>query len=729
MLEERRKMTIFSKLGRFGRMGVAAVSLVFSLATSAAFGARPMLPEGFISGKVASSKGPEAGVWVIAETTELKTPFVKIVVTDDEGRYVLPQLPEATYRVWVRGYGLVDSMPVEGRPGDTSLDLTAVIASTPQDAAKIYPGNYWLSLLQPPAKNEFPGTGVGPDGNGMPPGMATQANWIYNLKSGCNFCHELGTAVTRTLSHMDHLGFKTPEEAWIYRTQLGVRGSSMAGTFAQFGQQRAAHIFADWTTRIANGEVPPQPPRPQGVERNVVVTLWDWGVADSFMHDEISTDKNDPTVNGYGKVYAASAGHGKLTVLDPVDNSTYELTIPTREDPRKVTSRFPPPAMPSNFWGMKHLWGLENPADPHNPMMDRKGRVWLTSKIRNEEPAWCREGSSNKFARYYPLNFSNRQASFYDPATGEWKLIDTCFATHHLQFDNDPDQTVYFNELLGPMIGWVNSRQYDLTGDEQASQGWCPQVVDSNGDGKITKPWNVPGGPVDPRRDTEVRHNLYSVIPSPVDDSVWGASEDFPGYIVHLMRGSNPPETCVTEVYQVPEGGIDPRGIDIDSHGIVWTAFAASSHLASFDRSKCKVLNGPTTVDGTHCKAGWKLYVTDGPRLKGTDVPADFHYYDWVDQHNVAGFGEDTPFATGSNSEALLVLDKATGKWLTLRVPYPLGFYHRGVDGRIDDEGAGWKGRGLWANYGTHLIWHVEGGKGTTGKAVHFQIRPDPLAH
>ena len=714
---------------RLARACDAFVSIVAILGAGAAFAARPVLPDGFISGKVASSRGPEAGVWVIAETTELKTPFVKIVVTDDEGRYVLPQLPEATYRVWVRGYGLADSMPVEGRPGDTGLDLTAVIASSPQEAAKIYPGNYWLSLLEPPAKNEFPGTGAGPDGNGMPPGMASQANWIYNLKSGCNFCHELGTAVTRTLSHMDHLGFKTPEEAWIYRTQLGVRGSSMAGAFAQFGQQHAAHVFADWTTRIANGEVPPQPPRPQGVERNVVVTLWDWGVADSFMHDEISTDKNDPTVNGYGKVYAASAGHGKLTVLDPVDNSTYELTIPTREDPRKVTSRFPPPAMPSNFWGMKHLWGLENPADPHNPMMDRKGRVWLTSKLRNDEPAWCREGSSNKFARYYPLNFSNRQASFYDPATGEWKLIDTCFATHHLQFDNDPDQTVYFNELLGPVIGWVNSRQYDLTGDEQASQGWCPQVVDTNGDGKITKPWNVPGGQFDPRRDTEVRHNLYSVIPSPVDDSVWGASEDFPGYIVHLMRGSNPPETCVTEVYQVPEGGLDPRGIDIDSDGIVWTALAASSHLASFDRSKCKVLNGPSTLDGTHCKAGWKLYVSDGPRLKGTDVPADFHYYDWVDQHNVSGFGENTPFATGSNSEALLVLDPKTGKWLTLRVPYPLGFYHRGVDGRIDDLEAGWKGRGLWANYGTHLIWHVEGGKGTTGKAVHFQIRPDPLAH
>jgi hypothetical protein len=683
------------------------------------------MPEGFISGAVTSSRGPEAGVWVIAQTDELATPFIKIVVTDDRGRYTLPQLPDATYRVWVRGYGLVDSTSIKGRPGDTALNLTATLASTPAEAAKVYPGNYWLSLLQPPAKSEFPGTGD--SGNGIPPALAVQGQWINNVKSQCNFCHQLGNEITRSLGHMDHLGFKTPEEAWIYRTQLGVRGSSMAGAFAVFGIQAGAKVFADWTTRVANGELPPVPPRPAGVERNVVVTLWDWGVDTSFMHDEITTDKNDPTVNGYGPVYAVSAGHGKLTVLDPIENSTREITIPTREDPRVVTTRFPPPAQPSNFWGMQHLWGLENPADPHNPMMDRKGRVWMTSKIRNEEPAWCREGSSNKYARYYPLNFSNRQASYYDPKTGEFKLVDTCFATHHLQFDTDADGTLYFNELLGPIVGWLNVREYDRTGDEQAAQGWCPQVVDTNGDGKITKPWNQPGQ-TDARRDTEVRYNLYSVIPSPVDGSVWGASEQFPGYIVRVDRGDNPPETCVTEVYKVPDPGIDPRGIDIDSKGVVWTALAASSHLASFDRSKCTVTNGPTTLEGTHCAAGWKLYVSDGPRFKGTDIPADFHYYNWVDQHDIAGFGKDTPFATGSNSDALLALDPATGRWTKLRVPYPLGFYHRGMDGRIDDPAAGWKGRGLWANYGSHLIWHTEGGKGTVGKAVYFQIRPDPLA-
>ena len=83
---------------------------------------------------------------------------------------------------------------------------------------------------------------------------------------------------------MDHLGLKTPEEAWIYRTQLGVRGSYMAGQFAVFGTQAGAKVFADWTNRIASGELPPQPPRPQGVERNVVVTLWDWGDAKTYLH-------------------------------------------------------------------------------------------------------------------------------------------------------------------------------------------------------------------------------------------------------------------------------------------------------------------------------------------------------------------------------------------------------------------------------------------------------------
>src|SRR5947209_9095814 len=91
-----------------------------------------------IAGVVASSKGPEAGVWVIAETTGLPTKFVRIVVTDDRGRYLLPDLPKANYSIWTRGYGLVDSAKVQSSPGKT-LNLKAVVAPDARAAAQYYP--------------------------------------------------------------------------------------------------------------------------------------------------------------------------------------------------------------------------------------------------------------------------------------------------------------------------------------------------------------------------------------------------------------------------------------------------------------------------------------------------------------------------------------------------------------------------------------------------------------
>jgi hypothetical protein len=699
--------------------------------------ARRTYPEGFISGRVTST-APEAGVWVIAETHETNTPLIKIVVTDDQGRFTLPQLPSATYNVWVRGYGLLDSAKVKGRPGDTNLELKAEVASNPRDAAKVYPGDYWLSLLQVPAASNFPGTGnKASGGNGFLPAIVSQDDWMHRFKKDCNFCHQLGNQLTRTLTHMDFakLDFKSHEDAWVYRTSLGVRGSAMQAAFLQFGGEGQAKTMADWTRAVEGGEVPPMPPRPQGIERNVVVTLWDIGGPQDFMHDEITTDKNHPTVNAYGPIYAVSAGHGTINVVDPVMNDSWKVVIPTRDDPRKVATRFPPPARPSNFWGMEWVWGQEHPADPHNPMMDTSGRVWATSKIRNDEPAFCKEGSTNKYAQYYPLRFSARQASVYDPATGKFELIDTCFGTHHLQFANDADHTLYFNELTGPMFGWVNTRMFDATHDEQASQGWCPQVIDTNGDGRITKPWNAADNKKpDPKLDTEVRKPMYTVVPDPNDANiVWGTSEgangEERGYIVRLNRGADPPQSCVAELYRVPRGTLNPRGMDVDSHGTAWVAMAATSQWARFDRTKCKKTNGPGGEKGELCPEGWTVWQTPGPKFKGTGYPADFHYFGWVDRFNTSGLGKDTPILTGSNSDSLIALDPATGKWTYLRVPYPLGFYQRGMDGRIDDPNAGWKGRGLYANYGTHLVWHIEGGKGTTGKIVKFQIRPDPLAH
>src|ERR1700674_2317076 len=111
-----------------------------------------------LGGVVTSTKGPEAGVWVIAETTDLPTKMAKIGATDDQGRYVIPDLPKANYSVWVRGYGLVDSPKVQAAPGKL-LNLTAVPAPNEAAAAEYYPPIYWLSMLNVPVKSEFPGTG------------------------------------------------------------------------------------------------------------------------------------------------------------------------------------------------------------------------------------------------------------------------------------------------------------------------------------------------------------------------------------------------------------------------------------------------------------------------------------------------------------------------------------------------------------------------------------------
>src|SRR5687768_18172857 len=94
-----------------------------------------------IGGIVRSPKGPEAGVWVIAETTELPTKFAKIAVTDDRGRYLIPDMPPVKYSVWVRGYGLVDSPKIQASPG-TAVNLNAVIAPNPRAAAEYYPAGY-----------------------------------------------------------------------------------------------------------------------------------------------------------------------------------------------------------------------------------------------------------------------------------------------------------------------------------------------------------------------------------------------------------------------------------------------------------------------------------------------------------------------------------------------------------------------------------------------------------
>ena len=690
--------------------------------------ASPSQRAGVIGGTVTGPAGPEAGVWVIAETRDLPTKYAKIVVTDERGRYVLPELPDASYDIWVRGYGLVDSRKIRSRPGAT-LNITATPAPNARAAATYYPAGYWYSLLRVPPMSDFPGTGA--QGNGLSPNLRTQAHLLRQLKSGnCTACHQLGTIGTREMPS-DFLALGSHVAAWDRRIQSGQAGGGMSNSFNQMGRQRMLAMYADWTERIANGETPPAPPRPQGIERNVVITVWDWADPKSYLHDLVSTDRRNPTVNANGKLYGAlEASSDYLPVLDPVTHTASRVQLTVRDTSTPRTSVQMP--APSPFWGDEPIWTSRN--NVHNPMLDERGRVWITSAVAPpENPAFCRAGSTHPSAQVFPVDRSFRHLQMYDPKTEKLTHIRTCFSTHHLMFAEDANNTLWTSGG-GPVIGWLDVKKFDATGDEEASQGWTPLIRDFNGNGQRDA-WIDADAPADSTKDRRLNlgFGFYAVAPAP-DGSVWGSVLGMPGGVIRLIPGPDPARTALVEYYEppfnnpnAPAQGFSPRGMDIDRNGVAWVALA-SGHLASFDRRKCKgPLNGPSAT-GQHCAEGWTLYREPLPQFQGVDDggSVEASYYTWVDQFDVFGLGANTPINTGNAAEGLLVLDD--GRWVVLRVPYPLGFYTKWLDGRIDDPKGGWKGRGLWATVSTRTPFHMEGGKGTTSKVLKFQLRPNPLA-
>jgi hypothetical protein len=669
-----------------------------------------------LGGVVTGARGPEAGVWVIAETRDLPTPYAKIVVTDDHGRYLIPDLPKGSYSVWVRGYGLADSPRTQTAPG-TILNLKAAPAPSAGAAAQNYPAIYWYSMLKVPQPGEFPLQKV-----------KDQPEWLNVIKSaGCNACHAMGTPGTRTVPK-DFAHMKSAD-AWARRIQSGQALTQMARDISRLDSQRALQLFGDWTDRIAAGELPfAQPQRPQGIERNVVLTLWDWSRNTAYMHDLIGTDRRNPKLYPNGKFYGSPENSTDyVPVLDPNTHTASEVFHPVR-DP-KTPNHKDDPMQPSAHWGPNPIW--DSKTSNHNPMMDEQGRVWFTARIRGyDNPAFCKKGSNHPSAKVFPMDRSTRHLSMYDPKSGKFTLIGTCFPTHHLIFAEDANHTLWTSSGVGGngVVGWLNRRMFEQTGDEERSQGWTPFVLDTNGNGRRDA-HTEPGQPDDPKKDRRLDINLYAVAVNPVDGSIWGTMMGFPmpGYVVRVAPGSNPAETALTEVYEPPMPGYGPRGGDIDRNGVYWASLA-SGHLGSFDRRKCRgPLNGPKAT-GKHCPEGWTLYPFPGPQFRDVKSTgsAEASYYTWADHFNTLGLGANVPIATGNLNGSLLAL--VNGKFVNLHVPYPQGFFTKWVEGRIDDPNGGWKGRSLWTTYSTRTMFHLEGGKENKPKVVRFQLRPDPLA-
>ena len=674
-----------------------------------------------IGGVVTGPAGPEAGVWVIAETRDLPVRYIKAVVTDDRGRYVVPDLPKANYSVWARGYGLVDSTKATSAPG-SQVNIVATLAPTPSAAAQYYPAIYWYSMLKVPTAAAFPG------GDGIAPNV-NHVGWLNGMKNnGCIGCHQLGQLSTRTIPAA--LGtFASGEQAWLRRIQSGQSGQQMTGALAGLGPA-AARNYGEWIDRIAKGELPHAlPTRPQGVERNIVVTLRDWMTEKHYLHDLIASDKRNPTVNANGPLYGSPEySSDAMPILDPVRNTATSFRMPVRDADTPIGlgpghAAALAPLQPSPYWGGETIW--ETKANNHNSMFDKSGRLWMAAAVRGpDNPAFCKAGSDHPSARLFPLERTNRHVAVFEPATKKYSFVDTCFGTHHLQFGYDANDTIWTSGG-GPVLGWINSRMFLETGDAARSQGWTAFVLDTNGNGRRDD-YVEPDQPVDPSKDKRVNTGFYSVMPNPVDGSIWGTFRANVGAVVRVVPGPNPPQTALTEVYNVPLPGFGVRGGDIDKQGVLWVSLG-SGHLGSFDRRKCKgPLNGPKAT-GDHCPEGWSFYKYPGPGFQGIgDNSAESSYYTWVDQHNTFGLGENVPMSTGNLNDGLIAY--ANGRMVVLRVPYPMGFYSKGFDGRIDDPRAGWKGRGLWAANGDRTPWLIEGGKGSRPFAAHFQLRPDPLA-
>ena len=633
-----------------------------------------------IGGTVVNSDGgkAEAGVWVIAETKSLPTPFRKIVVTDDQGRFLVPDLPDGAYEVWVRGYGLKDSDPVKADRGK-QVKLQVADAATPKEAAKIYPASYWTSLIQPPPMSEIPAR------------YKSQDEWLAAQRNGCNHCHELGMVATRRY---------TTAEDWdaVFR-----RAKSMHQELDQLGRDTVEKVLADWGSRIAAGEIPPAPPRPTGIERNVVISQWDWGTADSFVHDLVSTDKRNPTLYPYGKVFGADrTGGGNLLVLDPVRNTVAALLLEPRDKSHGYSltkDYYHGQEEEQAYVGEDREW-MDS---PHNPMMDENGRVWMTSQIRaggkQYYPTWAKSTIATETNNPAEIDIAynllsargnNMELGYYDTKSNKFVTVDTAYNTHHLQFDW---QDRIWTDGGGSAMGELDTKKLDLNNiqgtEVSAQKTWMRINMDTK---KM-----VPG-------------TGYGVAVSPVDGTIWETSPvaGGPANKVYMLD----PKTGEFQDYPLPAPGRFPHGIDFSTDGNVWVS------LGSGQLGRLDVKTGQ-----------WKFWDVPGPKFKGTGNETgstDFPYFLWVDQFNASGLGKDTVIVTGTTSDSMLIFDPKKETFTVFRIPYPLPFYTRGLDGRIDDAKAGWKGRGLWMTYSSYLPKFTETRKGSVD---HMQIRPNPLAN
>ena len=674
-----------------------------------------------IGGVVTAPNGPEAGVWVIAETNDLPTKFAKIVVTDDQGRYVIPDLPKAKYTVWVRGYGLVDSPKVKAHPGK-HLEPDRGAGADAAAAAEYYPGMYWYSLLKIPAESEFPGTGPKrqrhPDQH-QDPG----ANGSTPSRTRCQSCHPIGNKgdahdlpSTRPVQELA----SRHGSAASSRVRRGQHGDSIG----RIGPTRRSNCSPTGPTASPAGELPVrQAAASAGHRAQRRASRCGTGRRrKAYLHDAISTDKRNPTVNANGPDLRRRPRRAPtiVPVLDPMTNETSTIKHALSRPADALVSR-PTPLGPSPYWGDEPIWDSQT-THPQLRCSTRRAACGSPRACAGpREPGLLQAGSIIRPRSCSRSTVSARQLSMYDPKTGKWSLIDTCFSTQHLNFAHDANNTLW-TSAGGPhsgVVGWLNTKMYLETGDDEEIAGLDavhPRHQRQRQARRVRR--SRTSRSIRPRTSGSWRPST-AFSPSPVDGSIWGQSMDV-GLLAHRSaRLRRPPDTGLESVSRPPlaESYVPPdNGYWLARHGHRQQRRRLDGALERTHRQLRSPqmqgpLNGPAAATGKQCPGRLDALSVPGSAVQGR-------------RRNRAA--RTTPITSGSidstrsasartcrsrpanGGEALLAL--VDGKFVTLRVPYPMGFFAKNVDGRIDDPNAGWKGKGIWTTIGTRAPFHNEGG-------------------
>ena len=349
--------------------------------------------------------------------------------------------------------------------------------------------------------------------------------------------------------------------------------------------------------------------------------MWDWADPIAYLHDVVSTDRRNPTVNANGPVYGAlelSADY--LPVLDPVRHAKSQVALTVRDPNTPPTS--PKMPAPSPYWGSEVIWTSRN--NVHNPMFDELGRMWVTSAVRPpDNPDYCKAGSNHPSAKLFPIERASRHLAMWDPKAKKLTHISTCFGTHHLMFAEDANQTLWTSGG-GQVVGWLNRKMFEETGDEAKSQG-----LDGAHSRHERQRRRDRGG----RAGRATRSDEGQALRRGLLLGGAGARRFGVGHAARISRRGHPIESRIEPARDGAGGSLRATvqrseerrdslraAVTSIATACIWAALA-SGHLASFDRRKCKgPLNGPKAT-GQHCPEGWTLYAEPLPQMTGVTDP------------------------------------------------------------------------------------------------------------